>query len=417
MIVIVLYYILLALSPLLLWPAYRLRGVARVWLLIVAACGLVAIGHEVRTVFWTDNAIRLDVFLIAIALLVLYAIAAAVLLRAGWRKASAMLALALLVTGGGMTWKWIMLGRESERLSATFDAANALLFEAKFRDADTYRRQFGPFAATGAHPVGHWTAQGPTRYTRLIVNGAGRAWLFYRCGNTECADRSRDAGRRALIGEAGAADTAVPNGKTWRVTMTPRAGLPFPIRITRHDGGRLSVAVHGRTVSFDAAPPPIAATPPVAELEFLGAYSGAICLRRHAKIRQLWLWREGARLYGVGIFATLIPGRHAGYVSPVVLGEGRPVGARWHFGWRSRGQDWTATVALDRAADPTLILNRSGQAAERLTLRQPAIFHDEVIDLASLTGKAAWDHWFATVLVGHFSSAEIPACRGAAHPD
>ncbi len=412
MIMVALYYVLLAIWLPLLWPAFRLAGRARIWLLIVAACGALATVHEIRIVFWTISAIRLDIFLIAILLLVLYAITAVVLVRANRRKASAMLALALLVIGGGMAWNWFLLGRKSEHVMATFKAANALLFEAKFRDRETYLRQFGPFEPADAHPVGHWTARDPIFYTRLIINGAGRAWLFYRCAGSDCAYRSRDAGLRPIAGEAGADGAATPSGKSWQTAVGRQTGPPFPVRITRTDAGGLGVEVQGETISFAAAPPPIAATPPVAKLKYLGAYASATCLRQIAKIRQLWLWREGTRLYGVGIFATLPAGQRADFVSPVVLGEGRPDGASWRFELRHRGDDWTATVTLDRADGLALALDRAGQATERLTLRQPAIFHDEVIDLASLTGKAAWNHWFATVLVGRFSSAEIPACPG-----
>jgi len=49
-------------------------------------------------------------------------------------------------------------------------------------------------------------------------------------------------------------------------------------------------------------------------LEFLGAFAAATCMRQHTKVRQLWLWREGACLYGVGIFATLVAGQRAGFV-------------------------------------------------------------------------------------------------------
>jgi hypothetical protein len=178
MIMIVLYYALLVVWLPLLWPAFRLSGRARIWLLIVAACGALATVHEIRTVFWTVNAIRLDIFLIAILLLVLYAVTAVMLVRAKWRRSAAALTLAIAVIGGGMAWKWTMLGRESARLRATIESAYALLFDAKFRDRTTYLRHFGPFEPSGAHPAGHWTPRDANHYTRLIVNGTGEAWLF-----------------------------------------------------------------------------------------------------------------------------------------------------------------------------------------------------------------------------------------------
>ena len=84
-----LYYALLVVCLPLLWPALRLKGWSRAWLLVVAGAGLLATGHEFRTMFWTANPIRLDIPLIAIVLGVLYASAAAVLFRAAWRKSAA----------------------------------------------------------------------------------------------------------------------------------------------------------------------------------------------------------------------------------------------------------------------------------------------------------------------------------------
>jgi hypothetical protein len=202
----------------------------------------------------------------------------------------------------------------------------------------------------------------------------------------------------------------VADGEIWQTTVGPPRGRRLPVSVARTETGELDVTVEGEKIRFAAAPPPIAATPPVAKLRYLGAYSGATCLRKHAKVRQLWLWRDGGRLYAVGIIATLIAGRIADFVSPVVLGEGRPDGATWIFDGRRHGHGWTATVALDSPGAPTLTLDHARLPSERLALHRPAIFGDDVIDLAPLTGKPAWDRWFATVLVGHFSSAQIPVC-------
>ena len=57
-----------------------------------------------------------------------------------------------------------------------------------------------------------------------------------------------------------------------------------------------------------------------------------------------------------------------------------------------------------------LTLERNGELAASATLARDAVFRDEAIELAPLTSKADWDHWFDIVLVGHFSSGDIPAC-------
>ena len=59
----------------------------------------------------------------------------------------------------------------------------------------------------------------------------------------------------------------------------------------------------------------------------------------------------------------------------------------------------------------SLTPDRAGGKPETVTLGPKAIFRDDAIDLAPLTTVAAWRHWFATVLVGSFFSAEIPACK------
>ncbi len=57
-----------------------------------------------------------------------------------------------------------------------------------------------------------------------------------------------------------------------------------------------------------------------------------------------------------------------------------------------------------------LTLVRDGETVAATTLRRETLFPDETIELAPLTSKADWSKWFEIVLVGHFSSGDIPAC-------
>ena len=74
-----LYCGLLVIWVLLLWPAFRLKGGARLWLLVVIAAGTAALIYEIRMFLWSSAAIRLDILLISIALVCLYGSAAALL--------------------------------------------------------------------------------------------------------------------------------------------------------------------------------------------------------------------------------------------------------------------------------------------------------------------------------------------------
>ncbi len=401
-----LYYALLAVWPLLLWPALRLAGWSRAWLLVAAVAGLLATAHEIRTLTGTPSGIRLDIPLIAIVLGVLYATAAAVMFRGRWRKSAAVLGAVLVLAGGGLSYSWIESGREVERLTQVFYARQALLFEAKFRSPDAYASYFRMFDARPTrHPVGHWEARGGGYFSRLIVNPEGRAWAFYPCGETgqetECAYHSADPGVRP------AGD---PAERRWEITLKPLVGAPVTtLRIAQTDPDHLTLEGMGQPATLTKTPPPIGPAPARQTLSFLGPFVQVECRGQHADVRQLWLWREDARLYAVGIFATLLAGTHADFVSPVLLGEGVGQGDSWSFEWRRNGQSWTASIALD-GPDARLRLERDGASAAWAALERDGVFRDEAIELAPLTGKADWDHWFDILLVGHFSSGDVPAC-------
>jgi len=313
MAMILLYYVLLAVPLPLLWLAWRARGWPRVWLIVIAVAGLAAMLHEVRMWMGPPSAIRLDIPLLAIALGILYLGAALVLFRPGQRWAASALALVVLAVGGGMAYQWHLAGLESKRLTKLFLARNALLFEAKFRNAATYELQFGPFdMAAGAALSGHWLSQDDSRWSRLIINAEDRIWLFHHCGDTECTY----AAQGARLEPSGTAD------EDWRATLTPRVGTPLAVRIKRHGADRLSLTNGGRTVSFVRAAPPIHHSPDAEALNFLGSFAAIACRGQHAVVRQLWLWRDADRLYALAIAATLVARPACRLRQPAGVGRG-----------------------------------------------------------------------------------------------
>ena len=396
-----LYYALLIVWLPLLWPALRLRGWSRAWLLVVAAAGLLATGHEIRILFWTVSAIRLDILVIAVVLVMLYATAAAVMLRAAWRKSAAALVAVVVVAGGGMTYGWIEAGRESARLTEVFHERNALLFEAKFRDFNTYADYFEVFDARPTFfPVGYWAAQDSGYFSRLVVNPQGRVWAFFRCGDTECMYRSVDPGLEAVGHLA---------ERRWDVTLKPSVGAPVTVRIAQPTLDRLTIEGRGQPTKLAKSLPPIDPAPARRSLNYLGPFSAVECRGQHAAVRQLWLWQEGTRLYAVGIFSTLVAGTHAGFITPVLMGDSDMDGESWSFAWSRHGRSGTASIALI-GVDAHLTLTLDGRPEERAVLTRAPVFRDDAIELAPLTDKADWDHWFDIVLVGHFSSGDVPAC-------
>jgi len=399
-----LYWGLLVAWVLLLWPAFQLQGTARNWLLVVIAAGIVALVYETYMYLWSFANIRLDILLISMALGCLYCSALALLVVRQLRTSAALLASVLVVTVGGMSYKWIEVGRESRQLGEIIDETNRLLFQAKFRSPEIYESQFGPFAgASEGSPTGHWQIEGRSRYTRLIINAKGRIWLFYQCQeDAECHSGPGGSGLRKIGGQPG----------VWSASLKPPVGLPFDIKITREQPNTLLVEVYDQIHRFSKAPPPVDPAPAVKQLRFLGPFSHLECSGAHARIRQVWLWEDGAHLHAVGIFSTLIADRQDDFVPSVVMGEGARHDDGWHFAWQQHGRSGIAIIQLkERSAILTLDeVGRDLEDADKLALQSGGVFGDERIELAPLTSSEDWRHWFDNVLTGHFVSGYAPAC-------
>jgi hypothetical protein len=81
----------------------------------------------------------------------------------------------------------------------------------------------------------------------------------------------------------------------------------------------------------------------------------------------------------------------------------------WNYAWQQHAKNWTAQVSLaDEAV--SLALTQSGQDPVGLVLSPGQIFRDEAIELAARESGEDWTAWFETILVGRFSSGDLPAC-------
>lgn len=399
-----LYWGLLVAWVPLLWPAIRLKGAARLWLLVVIAAGLSALLYETYMYLWSNANIRLDILLISMALGCLYGSVLLLLLSKRWLKSAAMLAGVLIVIGGGMSYKWIEVSRESARLGEVFEETNRLLYKAKFSSAEVYQNYFGPFdGVADRYPVGHWRLEGQSHFTRLIINAKGRVWLFYQCQtDAECHSGPGGSGLRRSTGQPA----------QWEASLKPQAGLAFDIKITRTETGTLAVEARDHNLVFAAAPPPVEPTPAAQSMRFIGAFAHLECSGAHAKVRQVWLWEDGARRHAIGIFSSLVAGRHSLHVPPIVMGGATKQADGWRFAWQRHGRSGTATIKLT-GGDAILTLDVDGREvedADKLVLKAGGVFSDERIELAPLTNAADWQHWFDNVLTGHFVSGDVPAC-------
>ena len=377
-------------------PSHRARG----WSRAAAGLGLAAaLWESVMAFVWGPAAIRIDIFVLFALLAAVYLLASRSLVRTSWRRtgltAGGLTLVAALAFGGAMA----QIGGEMARNRELHEEGNRLLFAAKFADQAAYDAYFGATTeATGGVPAGHWTGEGAWAFTRLVVGGDDRAYLFVRCGDTET---------ECLFGPGAPLE---PRGDGFAAELVWRGVGQRALELDAAEGDTLAMRLDGKPYRLRRTPPPLLGLPRGERLTYLGAFSGTDPIRQHVRVAQLWLWRGDEGLFAVGIFSILLPGRHEEFVSPIVLGRGIPEGDAWRFTWTHWEETGEAIVRLG-AQDVVVELTRLGRRDPwpplRLTPR--AIFRDEAIELASRRSAADWQHWMDTVLHAHFSSGDIPA--------
>ncbi len=397
-----LYLVLLGFWPPLLWPALRAKGGLRLWLLVVVGLGLAASLHEARLWFGSPEAIRVDILLIAPLLGVIYAIAAALLFRGGWRRFAAAYGAALVLVWAGAAFLW----HAEEREQARFLEGLVLVAQGGFRSPEVYEDHYGPFApAPEGLPTGHWLSDGDPLATRLIINAEGRVWLFRRLRDAETLDFVSATGLRRAEGG---------DGRTWAGELTEArrtiALPPQPVSVTRLGATQLTLTFRDRPVAFAKAPPPIDPAPKAETLTYLGSFSQVDCGPRRVEVVQLWLWQDQDGLYAVGAARTFARDHPLRFARPMVLGAGAAEDDAWVFAWEGlRGASRARLTLDDGRLD--LVLKQGSWPERRLRLqRGEGPLGGDLIDLAPRSDAEAWAHWFDRVTRGNRVAGGMPDC-------
>lgn len=391
-----LYIALLALWLPLPWPALRLRGGLRVWLLVVILAGLAASLHEARLWFGPAEAIRIDILFGAPVLAGIYLVTALLLFSAGWRRLALAYGAALLVLLGGAAYLW----RESEREHARFLEGRALIAQAGFRSQAVYDAHYGPFVAPPEGlPVGHWRSDGDPLASRLILNAEGRLWLFRRLSEEESLDFTSATPLR----REGAAWTAALKEVHWPDRQSP-------VRVEPQGEGGLTLSFRDRRTAFTRAPPPIDPAPRSESLSYLGSFGRVDCGPRRAESVQLWLWRDQGGLHAVGITRPFSKGQRVRFAKPMVLGAGAAENEAWIFAWEGpRGASRARLTLAEGEAELVLVEGTSRERRLRLK-KGEGVLAGDMIDLAPLTDVEAWRHWFEVVPLGNSLTGLMPDC-------
>ncbi|CAI2719485.1 hypothetical protein [Nitrospina watsonii] len=407
----------MAIASLLLYamPAVRTPG-ARLGLLIPAVLGVVLTVYEIFMTFvWgptVTGPIRVDIFLVVPVAALGHVIGGFGLLsarqRRGLPRGFLVIFLIPAVALLGLGYEVWQVRQESKRLTANFFEANRLLFEARFRDPETLRRTFGDLAADGQPLAGHWRREQGSPPSRLVINAEGGVWAFYACGDTEC-----------LGGQGRVEDEKI---------VTTHDILPaYEFNVSALTAGRMTLErlqppanthpnapAQPTSIDFIKEPPPLQhASEQAGELEFLGSYSTlSDRSKAHLILTEAWLWQGPQTVYAVVVHDTLVKGRTASFIRPILFAAGTQAERANAYTFESEDREGAVQIELIDANRVRVTLQRGRVKTESLALRKNGSLSDEALVLAPTASAEAWQHWFDTVMTGRFFTWTAPDTVG-----
>jgi len=394
-------------------PAFRAAG-ARKRLWSAAVFGVVVTFYEIYINFiWgpmVTAPIRIDVFLIVPLLFVAHGVALSGLIHARRRMGLAagyfVILLIPAVALVGLAKEIWDVQQKSKRLTANFFEANRLLFEARFRDPATVHRYYGELEAPGRPLTGYWRREEGSPPSHLVINAEGKVWAFYACGDTQC-----------LGGEGTVEDE--------KIVTTHRILPAYEFAVKDVAGGRLTLeqlkppinpnVMASPVMAFVREPPPLMhATRQAGALQYLGSYSAlSDRSKAHLTLTEAWLWQGPRTLYAVVVHDTLLKGRKAGFIRPILFTAGTPAGTANAYRFESEDGEGAVRIELIDPERVRVTLQRGRVKTESLTLNKNGRLTDEALTLAPTASAEAWQAWFDTVMTGRFFTWQVPASAQA----
>ena len=285
------------LAELALWVPLAALVVAvpgmRRWLAAALGASALAMAYEgFMTFVWAPtvvNPIRVDIFLVMAvtgAVNVLTGLALLGPARSGTHRRHARAAAALCL-GIPLAGVLGLLGAQSETasLDRKLDFARQARFEAAFRDADTERRFYGSLAPSANPWAGYYAIEGADdRFRRLVVNDAGRFWLYHETFY-EYPGEGRDAGgefRGRLTGPFLTGSVVVR-----------RRGESHELEVESPGARKVLTARRMEPPRFPVVPSSSD------EVRFVGVFSGTYeSPASFPWVVQVWLWESGGEVWG-----------------------------------------------------------------------------------------------------------------------
>jgi hypothetical protein len=405
----------------------RLGPGEKKFLLILTALGAWFFVYELYMTFvWSKKVvapIRIDLLLIVPFLCIIYAASGILTIRSVLRdRPSAGVRIPALVLSAFLlalpTWNVGRLGKifhDGRERTQRFTSRERELFQARFRNPQTFERRFGKVTTEGPERElsGHWVAQRPVGgITRMVINDTGKIWTFRECGRSaenEClrgegSVKIFDYGMNSQAKVEIKADVLLPQitlsrgealGKIKLTVETANPNLPEISGIFE----RKAVPFQSETAAQNVtAHPPLWVLAPIADST----------VREYMEIRR---YSEGSQSLAVLFYRGGIPMRdtQADFLMPFVLkGANAP-------------QTTLVQVAEGLTPDEALKLELTEQGAgarvklsklrsgEPLELKPGQAVNDEIFEIAPLGSLAETEQWFRTQSTGKQFSAQFPS--------
>lgn len=284
--------------------------------------------------------------------------------------------------------------QSTSRDLAKLDSRPALIYEAQFRNPDTFRTFFGSLDSDHDPRVGHFEAADPGSWTsRVIINSDGHFWLLFKCsGGVECVYAQADLADRPLPGSFEAqTETGHKIGSV--VSAWSQDRLTLTIEPSRGPD------------TFVRAPVPYRATAAKpGAVTFHGAFAQTRTQRDHLHLVQMWLWQSGD--HWLAYYVRMIA--RCGSTNDFVFAsayEGKPVSSRIEFTRAGGKQGIEAFHIRPPAAGSEHIdgqISYGGKPLETIALERSPVLHSPIYESAPLADLATTSDWLDTVSKGYF---------------
>jgi hypothetical protein len=280
------------------------------------------------------------------------------------------------------------------RNTVRLNARPALIYEAQFRNPQTFKRFFGNIDRKEDPRVGNFRAEESQGLpSRVIVNDEGHLWVMVTCGrNVECVRWQADVG-----------DTARALPATF--SATPAYGPPVQMSVSAWSQDRLTLTVPPAG-SFTFVKTPVAYRENVTapgKVTFHGSFSETRIERDYIYLVQMWLWQSGDRWLAYYVRQPFKCGSTNDFISASAY-AGKPFLDQVYFTSATGDQKIEefhikAPAPADDHLDGEIVW--AGAPLQRIAATKLSVLRSPIYESAPLADMDATTDWLKTISMGH----------------